>query len=196
MKYVANILTDKPFEDKELYNIVSDKSELIEGIPTLVVGWEFTQFMYPDADIIDWQIDENTFWTFGKREKRSVYEDRCKRFREEAIDRYIKSVKYQFFSILTERNEIKEEFFKQVDAEKDVKVYLTGNMLYVLMPSQKTVYGIYLNDISYIGKSVKQFLSIFHRMENVEFVDISDTLSQDAKFAFRNCKYIIPYLVS
>ena len=47
MKFIANILTDKPFKDNDLYNVVSDKNNLIGGIPTLVVGWEYTKKLYP-----------------------------------------------------------------------------------------------------------------------------------------------------
>ena len=38
MKFIANILTDKPFVNTELYNVVNDKDKLIDGIPTLVMA--------------------------------------------------------------------------------------------------------------------------------------------------------------
>ena len=37
MKFIANILTDKTFTNAELYNVVSDKNNLIDCIPTLVI---------------------------------------------------------------------------------------------------------------------------------------------------------------
>ena len=73
MKFIANILTDKPFTNAELYNVVSDKNNLIDGIPTLVIGWEYTKKMFNNANILDWEIDRNTYWTYGKREKRNKY---------------------------------------------------------------------------------------------------------------------------
>ena len=52
MKFIANILTDKPFVNTELYNVVNDKDKLIDGIPTLVIGWEYTKKMYENANTI------------------------------------------------------------------------------------------------------------------------------------------------
>ena len=74
MKLIANILTEGSFQNNELYNVVSNKDDLISELPTLVIGWSFTKRNYPEANIINWQINENTFWCFGKREKRNRYE--------------------------------------------------------------------------------------------------------------------------
>ena len=100
MKFIANILTDKPFTNAELYNVVSDKNNLIDGIPTLVIGWEYTKKMFNNASILDWEIDRNTYWTYGKREKRNRYEENLERFRQMSITRFIKSVNYRYSNIL------------------------------------------------------------------------------------------------
>ena len=57
MKYIANILTNGIFED-ELYNVTSKKGDLIDGIPTLVIGWEFYKKRYSNANILESKIDE------------------------------------------------------------------------------------------------------------------------------------------
>lgn len=196
MKFIANILTNKPFAGGELYNVVSEKDGLISGIPTLVIGWDLVKVLYPSVNIINWQIDDDVYWTFGNREKRSVYEERCKKFNSIAIDKLIHSVEYKYFNILTTDNGQKEDFFEMLYNEGGVKIYLYNNMAYVYIPSKLTVYGLFLNDISYIGKSVNKFLSDLHKKENIEFVDISETITQETKYELRNCNYIIPYLMS
>ena len=95
MRFIANILTDKKFINSELYNVVDNKDKLIDGIPTLVIGWGFTKKMYPNASILNWSIDNNIYWTYGKREKRSRYEENIEKFRQFAISNFIKSVKYK-----------------------------------------------------------------------------------------------------
>ena len=40
-------LTDRRIEIyNELYNVVSDKNDLISDIPTLVIGWEYTKKLF------------------------------------------------------------------------------------------------------------------------------------------------------
>ena len=123
MKYIANILTDKLFSDSELYNVVSSKDSLIEGIPTLVVGWEFAKLNYPKVSVIDWKIEDGVYWTFGNRERRSAFEDRTKKFKEMAINQFIKSVEYRNVNILTSTNEEKTEFMKTLSCSEGVKIY-------------------------------------------------------------------------
>ena len=195
MRFIANILSEKNFLDGELYNVTASKESLIEGLPTLVVGWEFTKQMYPDANIIDWKINENTYWTFGKREKRAVYEYRIEKFREISLSSFIKSVKYESLSMTSSSNEKKNEVMESVFTEEGVKFYYTNGMAYLYAPQENVVYGISLREIDFIGKNAKDFLSSIYKSENIEAVSV-DSLSTDMKFAFRNCHYIVPYLMS
>lgn len=194
MKYIANILTDKLFADKELYNVVKTKEDLIDGIPTLVVGWEFTKLNYPKVEIVDWKIDENTYWTFGNRERRAVYEERIEKFKEEALEKFTKSIKYVPINILTGRGVT--DFSSAIDEEFS-KIYIYGDMVYAYSPENKCVYGMSLRDIDYCGRSTgKDCISAIYRKKASDVVSVKDTLSAETRYSFRNCNYIIPYLLS
>ena len=195
MKYIANILTNKPFSDGELYNVVSDKNSLIEGIPTLVVGWEFTKLNYPKASIIDWKICDGVYWTFGNRERRSVFEERTNKFRDMAVNSFIKSVKYHNINMLTATNEEKETFMRSLVCSEGIKVFYNFGMVYIYNPCEDIVYGVSLREVDFIGKNGKDFLTDVYKMENSEAIT-TENLSPQVKFAFRNCNYIFPYLLS
>ena len=92
MRFIANILTDRKFDDCEFYNVVSKKEDLIENIPTLVIGWGFTKELYPEANIINWEIGNNIFWTFNNREKGNRYEETLKKFNKLALNNFIKKI--------------------------------------------------------------------------------------------------------
>ena len=195
MKFIANILTDKKFTGNELYNVVNSKELLIPDIPTLVVGWEFTKSLYPDVDITDWVIDDNTYWTFGNREKRSVYEDRIEKFKNIAINYVISSVKYKFINILADKQSAKE-FISKVDAESGITSYYYNGIVYVYIPSEGVVYGISLRDIDYVGNNPKTFLSQLNGKENVKSVTTDGVISPETKFAFNGNNYVMPYILS
>lgn len=196
MKYIANILTDKTFIDNELYNVVNSKDKLIGGIPTLIIGWEYTKKLYKDASILDWSIDRDTYWTYGKREKRNRYDENIVNFRKLAMSRFIKSVKYKFFSLITISDEEKEYIIKLISKVDGTNIYLNNDMVYVLDIENKLVIGFSLKDIDYIGKDRKKILSKIYRNKNNVLIDIKDDLSYDAKMALNGYSYVIPYLYS
>ena len=198
MRKIGNILTDKKFYEGGVYNVTSSKDGLIKGIPTLVIGWEFVKSNYPDANIIDWQIDNDTFWTFGSRERRSAYEKRLQEFKDIAVDRFIKSVKYVPFNILVESAESKKELFgifDSVDYEKEV--YFKNDMVYIYLPKDETVYGISFRDVEYIGKDLDKFIHKMYTLPNSEFVNksIDKNIENEALVKFRNSIYMIPCLL-
>lgn len=196
MRYIANILTEKKFSDYELYNVVSDKASLIDGIPTMVIGWEYTKKMFPEANIVDWIVEDGVYWTFGNREKRSVYEERMAKFKEIAIDSFIKSINYRFISVITSKKEEIADFIGKVETEGGATAYYANGFVYVYIPSSCVVYGLSLREMDYVGKNPKMFLSLLAKEENVSMVSAGESLSNEVRYSFRNRDYIIPYILS
>lgn len=193
MRYIANILTDKNFKEKGLYNIVSSKKELIDGIPTLVIGWEFTKKMYNNANILDWEISRDVYWTYGNREKRNRYDENINKFKDLALLRFIKSVKYEYKNILLLTDEEKNEIIEIISGD-GVNVYIHNDMLYVLKDN-KNVIGLSLRDIDYIGKDRKKILSKVFRNEKNHIISLTDSeLSYDIKNTLYKYSYVVPYL--
>lgn len=196
MKYIANILTDKTFIDNELYNVVSSKDKLISGIPTLVVGWEYTKKLYANANILEWSIDRDTYWTYGKREKRNKYEENIINFKKLALTRFIKSVKYIYYSIITISNDEREYILKLLSKDDGSYIYICNDIIYVLDSENNTVIGFSLKEIDYIGKDRKNIFHLIYKNTKNVIIDLKDTLSYDAKSMINGYNYVIPYLYS
>ena len=196
MKYIANILTDKKFTDSELYNVVSSKDKLIGDIPTLIIGWGYTKKMYPEANILDWKINDNIFWTYGKREKRNKYEENVEKFKKASINKFIKSVKYQYYNLLTISEEEKKYIISLLCRDCKTHIYINCDMVYIFDDENNIVIGFSLRDIDYINSSRKKMFNIILRNKNNNIIDIKDTLSYDMKISLNECKYVIPYLYS
>jgi hypothetical protein len=196
MKYIANILTDKKFTDSELYNVVNSKDKLIGDIPTLIIGWGYTKKMYPEANILDWKINDNIFWTYGKREKRNKYEENVEKFKKASINKFIKSVKYQYYNLLTISEEEKKYIISLLCRDCKTYIYINCDMVYIFDDENNIVIGFSLRDIDYINSSRKKMFNIILRNKNNNIIDIKDTLSYDMKISLNECKYVIPYLYS
>lgn len=186
-------MSDKAENYGEFFNSVKNKSELIQGIPTLVVGWDFCKKNYDNCDILDNKIDNLTYWTYGKREKRDQYDEMVLWFKNFSIKRFIESVKYEFINVLLLQEEKKDSFYSLFDGKKP-NSYFAGDMCYINKIGEDVVYGISLRDFSYIGVDSKKIARFIYRNSNV--IDIKDKISQENKQYFINCKYTIPYLLS
>lgn len=192
MKYIANILTDKKFDNNILYNIVSSKDDLIENIPTLVIGWEFTKKNFPEVNILEWEINDNLFWTYGNREKRDRYEEKIVKFKDIAISKFIKSISYHFISVF--RDKIEEPLLLYILKNKfNLNIYINNDMVYITNKISNIVYGFSLKEYEYIGYNKKEILNKIFKSEN-NIIDIKDSLSWELKSTFKNCNYIIPCL--
>lgn len=191
MKFLANILTDKLFQDDTIYNVVSKKEDLIEDIPTLVIGWGLTKKLYENANILDWKINENTFWTFGKREKNQRYETTVKNFKEVALNKLIKSVNYTYVNILTKVNGI-ESLMYFLEQGNCMNIFINNDMLYINPCKTKIVYGYSIRDIEYCGESKKKLFAILYKNKNLNLIDNKDINSLDLKVGLKNYSYVIP----
>ena len=61
---IANILSTIKIEAPEDFNIVKSSSDLIDGLPTLIVGYDYVNKNYPDFDITNIELEPNVYWTF------------------------------------------------------------------------------------------------------------------------------------
>lgn len=188
MIYIGNILTDKNGQYNELLNVTKDKSGLIDGIPTLVVGWEFTKSNYPDVDIIDRKVCDGVYWTFGNRERRDRYESDVKWFTEECFQKLTKSVEYKFINIL------KDGVSRLNDFIKDSFSYINGGMVYMYDTNHGVVYGVSLRDVEYIGMDVKKFMAKVYRQSKV--VQFDESMSYETKKMLYGNSFVVPYIFS
>ena len=196
MRFIANILTDRKFNDCEFYNVVSKKEDLIENIPTLVVGWGFTKELYPEANIINWEIGGNIFWTFNNREKGSRYEETLKKFNKLALNNFIKKIKYKYLSVFEDGDGCSSLEFLMENCT-GFKVYINNNMIYVTGKSTPDispyVYGFSIKEYEYKGIDTKK---IFKKIYNSDIILIEnkDIVSWSIRESLKNHTYAIPCL--
>lgn len=196
MFYLGNILTDGQISDREFLNVVKDEKDLIDGLPTLIVGWDKVKAMYPEASIIDWRIDENTFWTYGRREKRDRYEENLKKYREYLLERATQTVNYQFFNVFTKSKDEKRRLFSQIKDDADKYILLSRDMVFMYVPGSGVTIGLSLEQVDYEGGDRKKFLGAMFGNPHNKVIKERDYSSKEVKRMVRDNRYVIPYLAS
>ena len=196
MTYLANVLTVENFDDHTYYNVVSNPKNLIDGIPTLIVGWETAKELHPEASILNWKIDNNTYWTYGKRVKREKNETDIKTFKELVMSRATKNIEYFFFNVLTATVDEKRRFNIILSDSMRKYALISNGMLYVYFPETSEVIGVSLTDIEYSGIDSGKLLKKVHNNRAIKIVEERDFVSFETRDLIKNKKYMIPYLSS
>ena len=197
MKYIANILTDEPFNEGELYNVVRDKDKLVPDIPTLIVGWERTKAEYPDASIIEWNVADNVYWTYGKYERRDKYEANVKKFQDLAFKKYVDSVNYVFYDVMLDGEDRFTRFIELLLCNAKKTVYITGDMMYIHIDYTKKVVGVSLRDCDYLGEAYKKrIFSAIYNNPSVVLLKNNDAIPKEIRYKAKGRAYILPYLYS
>lgn len=197
MKYIANILTDEPFNEGELYNVVRDKGKLIPDIPTLIIGWERTKTEYPDASIIEWKVADNVYWTYGKYERRDKYEVNVKKFQDLSFKKFVESLEYAFYDVLLTPPERFESFLASLGSDNQKTIYVTGDMMYLYYNGTNKVVGLSLRDCDYLNEfTKKRIFSSVYNSNTVNLLKNNDEISKEIRYKAKGRAYILPYLYS
>ena len=197
MKYIANILTDEPFNEAELYNVVRYSKDLIPDIPTLIVGWERTKSEYPDASIIEWKVTDNVYWTYGKYERRDKYEANVKNFQDLSFKKFVDSLEYVFYDVLISTAEKLDSFLSSLASGAEKTIYVTGDMMYIYYSGTNKVVGLSLRDCDYLEDTLKKrIFSDIYNSKTINLLKNNDEISREVRFKAKGRAYILPYLYS
>lgn len=196
MNYLANIYTKSKIDIEPFFNVVDDEKKIIDGIPTLIIGWDSVKSLYGDINILDKKVKDNIYWTFGKRERRNVMEVDVQKFKRKAMSITCNNVKYKFFNILTAKNDKKKSFYALLKDTRHKTIFSFNNMLYIYIDGTDTVVSISLRDVDYIGGDVKKIFSTLYNNKFVKVANDNDLKDTNAKLFFKDNIYLIPYIFS
>ena len=76
---VGNIITKESITGIP-NNFDIHETVLTTDTPNLIIGWELTKTLCPEASILRKKIKDNLYWTFSPTEKRSVFENDLKKY--------------------------------------------------------------------------------------------------------------------
>lgn len=197
MKHIANILTDEPYDKGELYNVVRDIDCLEPEIPTLIIGWDKTKELYPDASIIEWKVTDNVYWTYGKYERRDKFETNVAKFQDLAFKKFVESIGYVFYDVMASGPGKFSSFIMSIKDETVKTIYVSYDMMYIYYEGKNKVIGLSLRDCDYIDETYKkQIFSAIYNNKSVNVLKNNGEISKDVRFRTRGMAYILPYIYS
>lgn len=128
---LANIISDKIINVGPNIKSVTDKSDLISGLPTLYVGYKFSMDSFENLDTTTSKIDDLNFWTEKITDRRDDYNRDLAHFINYCYSRHIKSVNYVYIDLLTLPNKTIIKIYRKITSSKAL-CYSNDKMIYLL----------------------------------------------------------------
>lgn len=193
MKHIANIVTTYKLDVSEFFNVVKDYNDIDKTVPTLIVGWKEVKKLFPSQDILISYIDDNTTWTFSKREKRFQYEKDIKLFIDNIIKNLNNNINYKFFNYILYSKKKQETFIEYVK-KGNCSLYHNSRFLYIYNHIDKVTLGISLNDLKFININVGKFIKELVNNNNNIICDSLKCFDTQSLSLIKDNIKVLPYL--
>jgi hypothetical protein len=192
---IANIVSTTKVDAPEEFNVVKSVSEIIDGLPTLIVGYDLVNKLYLDFDITNIYIGENKYWTFKRNEKRDKYESDLKWFISKVYGDLVNQLSYVFVDPIQYREKTLIKIVRKIYSLKEPISFLNGEMLYIY--GDKLIFGVDLKLLGFMGVDTDKIKNKIKSISSV-FLSESKILIEYEKniSALDNKVKYIPYLYS
>lgn len=192
---LGNIVSSSNISVSEEFNVVKTMEEIIHGLPTLIVGYDLVNKLYPDFDITDISLGNDMYWAFKKTERRDDYEEALSWFMTKVYKDLISKLHYIFIDPIQDNPKKLRKVIKKIKTMENIISFVHEEMIYI--HGENIIFGVDLKLLDYIGFDVdkiklkiKNVSSVF--LDNkeilIEYKNTMETLENKAKY--------VPYLYS
>jgi len=192
---VGNIVSVNNIDVSDDFNVVSSMDDIIHGLPTLIVGYDIINKLYPDFDILDIKVGTDLYWTFKRIENRDKFNEDLDWFITKVYDDLVKGISYLFIDPILLKKESLIKIIRKIHSLKNIISYLHKDMIYLY--GDKIVFGIDLRLLRFLGMDVEKLKSKITLISTdfleddeifIEYKNIVETLGDKVRY--------IPYLYS
>ena len=163
---VGNIVSQNKVKVSDDFNVVKSMDEIIHGLPTLIVGYDYVNKNYPDFDITSNSLDIDIYWTFKRTERRDKYEEDLSLFVSISYNKLVQNIDYIFIDPIQYSKKKMYKILRKLYSLKNKISYLNNNMIYIY--SENLIFGIDLKLASFTGSDstkiknkIKEISSVF-----------------------------------
>jgi len=154
---VGNIVSTTNITITDDFNVVKSLDDIIQGLPTLIIGWDYVKKNYPDYDITDRKLSDNLYWTFKKTEKRELHEEDIYNFIQKIYSDLLANINYVFIDPIINNKKVIKKILKKIHSIKQLVSYQHNDMIY--MYGENIIFGIDLSLINFMGLNVNRMVS-------------------------------------
>jgi hypothetical protein len=169
MKF-ANIVTKTEINISSDFNVVESMDEIIHGLPTLIIGFDLTDKIFPNYDVGNIKVAENIYWTTKKTENRDKLNIELEWFKQFSYYELIKNVNYVFVDPIQYKKNSLLKILRKIYSLPNKITYQHKDMLYIY--SDNFIFGVDLKLIKYMGLNT---INIKNKIIKISSVFLSDS---------------------
>lgn len=175
-----------------MFNRVSSYSNIIEGIPTLIIGMDSAKEILSDFSILN-RLNGDIWWTFSKKERRSDNVEDIRKFKEKVLKRHLSKVKYEYVNFTCYPIDKIKNFIRYVKGGDKKLCLLTKDSRFIFIYSEKynTVWGLSLSLCDYIGIYRKKVVKRIRENKNNIFMNGISFADDDIRKIIGNDTHLI-----
>lgn len=192
---IGNIVCDTDLVTPNGFNLFKNIDEIKNQLPTIIVGYDVVNKLFPNIDTLNRKIRDNLFWTFRKKEMRDLNAEDIHNFINFSFKFLIKDIKYKFIDPIQYTKTEIDKIFDFIKSEQKIISYCHNNMIYIYCGNN--VFGIDLKLYTYMGFNADKIINKINLLSTVFLVE-NDIIIEYKEYIERlnyEVKYI-PYLYS
>ena len=143
---LANIVSNSNVSVSKEFNVVDSIDKIIDGLPTLIVGYDLTDKLFPLFDITSTSLGNNMYWTFKRTERRDQYQEDLDKFIHVVYDKLIKEINYIFVDVIQYQPKTLIKIVRKILSMKKIITYIKDDMIYIY--GEKMIFGVDLKLMS------------------------------------------------
>lgn len=197
MEKLGFIVSDRKIQNmKGFVELTNDISNVDSTKPILIVGLKNAKNIIGHKfNILNKKVNDTTYWTFKKTEKRDDYEADLKLFYQRCLNIIVDNIKYNYINIIILKyNKIKKLYNILFNDNKNY-IYINNNMIYCLYNSNH-ILGISLSLLDYCGIKPSKIIDKLKQNKGNIIYDDETPFVHKIKREFSNKEYAIPYFMS
>lgn len=162
---IANIVTTQKISVSDEFNVVTAMGNIIHGLPTLIVGYDYVNKHYPKFDITNSQLEPNLYWTFKRTERRDKFEEDLNWFITMVYDDLTKKIKYIFVDPIQLKPRSLRKIIRKLHTMEYKVTYVHGDMIYI--HGEDLIFGIDMKLLKFMSMNVEKIKDKIKTLSNV-----------------------------
>lgn len=188
MKF-ANIVTKTQINISQDFNVVESMDEIIHGLPTLIIGFDLTDKLFPNYDVGEIKVADNIYWTTKRTENRDKYNFEFEWFKYFVYHELVKNINYIFVDPIQYNKKSFIKILRKIYNLKNKISYHHKDMLYIY--GDGFVFGVDLKLLKYMGLNIDKIKnkiikisSVFLSYDDIfiEYKNIIEDLENQVRF--------------
>jgi hypothetical protein len=190
---LANIISNTELKLSDDFKVVNSIDNIVEGLPTLIIGFENVKKYYPDFDITTNKVNDKVYWTFKKNEKRDKYEEDLNWFIKKVYADLVNELSYVFVDPIQYRGKTLIKIIRKIYKSKHIVSYEDDNMIYIY--ADKIIFGLDLKLFKFMNLDIDKIKSRIKSMSTVFLVKNEILIEYKNIISFFGNKFrYLPYL--